>query len=156
MSALAQQEDYQANHVKPEVKAMTGNSEPGELKRPERIEGATYQITPATSGQAVHITINDIVLYEGTDREVRKPYEIFINPHNMENFAWMSGIEKLVNLVFRSGGDLSLMVEELIETFDPKGGYFQPGGVWMNSEVANIGHVIKEHLIFIGILPKAD
>jgi hypothetical protein len=36
--------------------------------------------------------------------------------------------------------------------FDPRGGYFKPGGKYMPSLVAEIGECIEKHLINIGMI----
>ena len=103
----------------------------------------------------MYITINDIILNEGTEHEARRPFEVFINSKNMDNFQWVVALTRLISAVFRKGGDTTFMVEELKAVFDPKGGYFKPGGVFMPSIVAEIGHAIERHMQMIGMI-KAD
>ena len=122
------------------------------IERPEFLMGATYKVKPATADHAMYITINDIVLNEGTDHEVRQPYEIFINSKSMDNFQWMIGLTRVISAVFRKGGDISFLVDELLSVYDPNGGYFKKGGVFMPSMVAEIGTVIRRHLTAIGVI----
>src|SRR5690606_38354082 len=56
------------------------------VERPEMLLGSTYKIKTPLSDHALYITINDIILNEGTEHEQRRPFEIFINSKNMENF----------------------------------------------------------------------
>lgn len=113
--------------------------------------GATYKIKPLNMA-AMYITINDMVLDPGTSWEIRHPYEIFINSKNMDHFQWVVALTRLISAVFRKGGDITFMVEELKSVFDPQGGYFKKGGKFMPSLVAEIGNVIEEHLIGLGLV----
>ena len=49
------------------------------LERPEVLIGSTYKIKTPISDHAMYVTINDIVLNEGTEYEQRRPFEVFIN-----------------------------------------------------------------------------
>ncbi len=120
------------------------------IGRPEALHGMTYKIKPVGAEHAMYVTINDIVLNAGTDHEERRPYEIFINSKNMEHFQWVSALTRVMSAVFRKGGSLEFMVQELLEVFDPKGGHRRKGGTWMNSVVAELGRVLQEHLLDIG------
>jgi hypothetical protein len=92
----------------------------------------------------------------GTAHEERRPYEIFINSKNMEHFQWVLALTRVISAVFRKGGDACFLVEELKAVFDPKGGYFKKGGVFMPSLVAEIGCAIESHLKHIGMIkPEA-
>ena len=125
------------------------------LARPEHLEGATYKIKPGGMEHAMYVTINDIVLNAGTEHEHRSPFEIFINSKNMEEFQWVVALTRIMSAVFRKGGDVTFMVEELKAVFDPKGGYWKPGtGVFVPSVVAEIGMVVERHLEKIGVLKK--
>jgi hypothetical protein len=106
------------------------------------------------SDHAMYITINDIVLNIGTDHEQRRPFEIFINSKNLDHFQWIVALTRIISAVFRKGGDVTFLVEELKAVFDPRGGYFKPGGKFMPSIIAEIGHVIEQHLVTIGLLKK--
>lgn len=122
------------------------------LKRPEHLEGSTYKIKPPTSEHAIYVTINDVILNRGSEHEVRRPFEIFINSKNMEHYQWISALTLIISAVFRKGGDCTFLVEELSSVFDPKGGYMRRGGRWMPSLVAEIGEVLERHLKYIGML----
>ena len=126
-----------------------------EMKRPEYLLGSTYKIKTPQSDHALYITINDFILNRGTEFEERRPYEIFINSKNVEHFQWVVALTRVISAVFRKGGDITFLVEELKEVFDPKGGYFKRGGIFMPSLVAEIGCAIEQHLKIIGIL-QAD
>lgn len=122
------------------------------LKRPEFLEGSTYKIKTPTSEHAIYVTINDVILNHGSDHEIRRPFEIFINSKNMEHYQWISALTLIISAVFRKGGDCTFLVEELRSVFDPKGGYMKRGGRWMPSLVAEIGDVLEQHLKRIGML----
>ena len=122
------------------------------LERPEQLHGSTYKVKTPLSAHALYVTINDIVLNQGTDHELRRPFEVFINSKNMDHFQWIVALTRIVSAVFRKGGDVTFLVEELKSVFDPKGGYFVKGGRYMPSLVAEIGDVIEKHLHMIGLL----
>lgn len=115
------------------------------MERPEKLSGTTYKIKPPTSEHAMYITINDVVLNEGTPHETRHPYEMLIHSKNTEQFQWVSALARLISAVFRKGGDISFLVDELKHVFDPKGGYFKKRQM-IPSEVAEIGMMIEQHL----------
>ena len=123
-----------------------------ELERPEMLLGSTYKVKTPLSEHALYITINDVVLNPGTEHELRRPFEIFINSKNMDHFQWIVALTRIVSAVFRKGGDVTFLVEELRSVFDPKGGYFKKGGKYMPSLVAEIGDSIECHLRMIGLL----
>jgi len=123
-----------------------------DLARPEFLMGSTYKIKTPMSEHALYITINDIVLNQGTEHEQRHPYEIFINSKNLDHFQWVVALTRVISAVFRKGGDVTFMVEELKAVFDPKGGYFKRGGKFMPSLVAEIGEAIETHMKMIGLL----
>ena len=125
------------------------------VQRPEMLVGSTYKVKTPVTEHAMYITINDIILNEGSEHEKRRPFEIFINSKNMDNFQWVVALTRLISAVFRKGGDTTFMVEELKAVFDPKGGYFKPGGIFMPSIVAEIGHAIERHMQMIGMI-KTD
>ncbi|MBF0144983.1 MAG: TSCPD domain-containing protein [Magnetococcales bacterium] len=121
------------------------------LKRPTELEGSTYRIRTPLSEHALYVTINDIMV-----NGKRRPFEIFINSKNMENFAWIVALTRILSAVFRHGGDATFLVEELRSVFDPRGGYFKPGGKYMPSLVAEIGECIENHLMKIGIIKPPE
>jgi ribonucleoside-diphosphate reductase alpha chain len=119
-------------------------SEP--LDRPGSLEGHTYKLKWPDSDHALYITINDIMLHGH-----RRPFEIFINSKNMEHFAWTVALTRMISAVFRRGGDVSFVVEELKAVFDPRGGAWM-NGKYVPSILAAIGGVIERHLISIGFI----
>ena len=122
------------------------------LERPEMLVGSTYKIKTPLSEHALYVTINDIILNPGTQHELRRPFEIFINSKNMDHFQWIVALTRIISAVFRKGGDVTFLVEELRSVFDPRGGYFKKGGKYMPSLVAEIGDAIECHLRMIGML----
>jgi hypothetical protein len=126
------------------------------ISRPETLRGTTYKIKTPLSEHALYLTINDIVLNEGTAHEQRRPYEIFINSKNMDHFQWVLALTRVISAVFRKGGDCTFLVPELKAIFDPKGGYFKRGGRFMPSLVAEIGECIEKHLTEIGMLAAEE
>lgn len=126
------------------------------LERPEMLLGSTYKIKTPLSEHALYVTINDVILNPGTEHEQRRPFEIFINSKNMEHFQWIVALTRIVSAVFRKGGDVTFLVEELRSVFDPRGGYFKKGGKYMPSLVAEIGDAIECHMRMIGLLKNND
>ena len=122
------------------------------VERPDTLIGATYKIKSPLFEHALYVTINDIVLNQGTEYELRRPFEIFINSKNMDHFQWIVALTRIMSAVFRKGGDVTFLVEELKAVFDPRGGYFKAGGVYMPSIVAELGAIIEQHLKSIGLL----
>ena len=124
------------------------------LERPEKITGSTYKVKTPVTEHALYITINDVVMNEGTPQEHRRPFEIFINSKNMDHFQWIVALTRVMSAVFRKGGDITFLVEELKSVFEPSGGYFKKGGKFVPSLVAEIGDVVEQHLQSIGMLKK--
>lgn len=122
------------------------------VERPEMLIGSTYKIKTPMSEHALYVTINDIILNEDTEHETRRPFEIFINSKNMEHYQWVVALTLLMSAVFRKGGDITFIADELATVFDPQGGYFKRGGKFMPSLVAEIGDVIEKHLKMIGMI----
>ena len=120
------------------------------LERPEALHGSTYKIRWPESDHAIYITINDIVR-DGR----RQPFEIFINSKNTEHYAWTVALTRMISAVFRRGGDVSFIVEELKAVFDPRGGQWM-GGHYVPSILAAIGGVIEQHLVSIGALAPPE
>jgi len=125
------------------------------LDRPEALPGQTYKVKWPDSEHAIYITINDVVM-DGR----RRPFEVFINSKNMEHYAWTVALTRMISAVFRRGGDVSFVVDELKAVFDPRGGQWM-GGRYVPSLLAAIGEVIERHMIVIGFLavpgrPHAD
>jgi len=117
------------------------------LERPETLLGSTYKIKTPLTEHALYLTINDIVLNPDTPHEKRRPFEIFIK--------WVVALTRVISAVFRKGGDVTFLVEELHSVFDPRGGYFKKGK-YTPSLVAEIGDVIERHLKMIGLIPTEE
>ncbi len=137
----------------PEAKSAPAEAEGGEviymsepLDRPSELEGATYKLKWPDSEHAIYITVNDLVVGGH-----RRPFEVFINSKNMEHFAWTVALTRMVSAVFRRGGDVSFVVEELKAVFDPRGGAWMQGK-YVPSILAAIGGVIEKHMISTGFL----
>lgn len=149
-------ERFMSKNSAPEVRASTDAepqhphgdviymSEP--LDRPQQLEGNTYKVRWPDSEHALYITINDIVIGGH-----RRPFEVFINSKNMEHFAWTVALTRMISAVFRRGGDVSFVVEELKAVFDPRGGAWMQGK-YIPSILAAIGGVIERHMIAIGFI----
>jgi len=120
------------------------------LDRPGALQGRTYKINWPESDHGIYITINDII----QDGRVR-PFEVFINSKNVDHFAWTVALTRMISAVFRRGGDVSFVVEELKAVFDPRGGYWVDGR-YVPSLLAAIGEVIERHMIVIGFIAKPN
>lgn len=117
------------------------------LDRPGALEGRTYKLRWPESDHATYITINDVIDTSGR----RRPFEVFINSKNMEHYSWTVALTRMISAVFRRGGDVSFVVEELKAVFDPRGGYWVEGR-YVPSILAAIGDVIEQHMVAIGFL----
>ncbi len=126
------------------------------IERPEVLVGSTYKIKSPLVEHAMYVTINDIVLNAGTEYEQRRPFEIFVNSKSMEHFQWIVALTRIMSAVFRKGGDVTFLVDEMKAVFDPKGGYFKAGGVYMPSLVAELGSIVEDHLKSIGMIVDAE
>jgi hypothetical protein len=126
------------------------------LERPEMLIGSTYKIKTPLSEHSLYVTINDIILNPGTPHELRRPFEIFINSKNMDHFQWIVALTRIISAVFRKGGDVTFLVDEMRSVFDPRGGYFKRGGKFMPSLVAEIGDAIEAHLRMIGLIKTEE
>jgi len=147
---VSQEKEIQENETQDETLVQKMNEN---VSRPEALMGTTYKIKPPVSDHAFYITINDVLLNEGTEYEQIHPYELFINSKSMDHYAWVVAMTRVISAVFRKGGDATFLVEELKAVFDPKGGYFKPGtGQYMPSIVAEIGFIIETHMKRIGML----
>lgn len=152
-------EDKAAPAAAPDTKAKAAEPRQAEviqmhesLERPEQLIGSTFKVKSPLFEHALYVTINDIVLNAGTRHEQRRPFEIFINSKNMDHFQWIVALTRILSAVFRKGGDVTFLVEEMKAVFDPRGGYFKAGGVYMPSIVAEIGAVIEQHMKNIGLI----
>src|SRR6185312_13581249 len=118
------------------------------LSRPEALPGQTYKVRWPDSDHAIYITLNDVV-QDGR----RRPFEVFINSKNMEHYAWTVALTRMISAVFRRGGDVSFVVEELKAVFDPRGGQWMEGR-YVPSLLAAIGEIIEKHMVEIGFIPS--
>ncbi|MDV4143537.1 adenosylcobalamin-dependent ribonucleoside-diphosphate reductase [Shimia sp. FJ5] len=116
------------------------------LERPKALEGATYKLKWPDSEHAIYLTVNDVII-----NGHRRPFEVFINSKNMEHYAWTLALTRMISAVFRRGGDVSFVVEELKAVFDPRGGAWMEGK-YIPSILAAIGGVIERHMIAIGFI----
>jgi len=157
--------DTEDKAAKPEYKREDGGGKRADiirmhekLERPEMLIGSTYKVKTPISDHAMYVTINDIVLNEGTEHEKRRPFEIFINSKNLDHYQWIVALTRIISAVFRKGGDVTFLVDELKAVFDPRGGYWQTGGKFMPSIIAELGYIVEKHLIMIGLLaaPELD
>ncbi len=136
--------DHAPDHTPDQGGEVVYLTEP--LDRPGALEGATYKLKFPGSEHAIYITINDIV-----QAGQRRPFEVFINSKNMEHFAWTVALTRMISAVFRRGGDVSFVVEELKAVFDPRGGAWIEGR-YVPSILAAIGGVIERHMVATGFL----
>lgn len=121
------------------------------LERPRVVEGRTYKISPAVTDSAMYITINHVVLEDGT----RRPVEMFINTKHVVHQQWITALTRMVSAIFRKPGPYLFIAEELKEIYDPQGGYFAEQKM-MPSIVAHVADVLEEHFIWIGALEKPE
>ena len=131
-------------HIDSEGAEVVYMSEP--LDRPTELDGATYKLKWPDSEHAIYITVNDVIIAGH-----RRPFEVFINSKNMEHFAWTVALTRMISAVFRRGGDVSFVVEELKAVFDPRGGAWMQGK-YVPSILAAIGGVIEKHMVATGFL----
>jgi ribonucleoside-diphosphate reductase alpha chain len=131
-----------------DVSAVVYMSKP--LERSPVLAGFTYKLSWPGQDNALYITINDI------ERAGRLcPFEIFINTKNLEHYAWTVALTRMISAVFRRGGDLAFVVDELKAIFDPQGGRWIEGR-YVPSLLAAIGEVIERHMIRIGFMRPAE
>ena len=121
----------------------------GPRDREEVLPGMTYKLRWPESDHAIYITVNDVM-----EDGLRRPFEIFINSKNMEHYAWTVALTRMISAVFRRGGDVSFVVDELKAVFDPRGGQWM-GGRYVPSLLAAIGGIIERHMIDTGFLDPA-
>lgn len=157
------QPDTDEKSGKPEYRREGGGNSGAEvirmhekLERPEVLVGSTYKVKTPMSDHAMYVTINDIILNQGTEFEKRRPFEIFINSKNLDHYQWIVALTRIMSAVFRKGGDVAFLVDELKAVFDPRGGYWQPGGKFMPSIIAELGYIVEKHLITIGLVSKPE
>ncbi|MBK3736409.1 adenosylcobalamin-dependent ribonucleoside-diphosphate reductase [Azospirillum brasilense] len=146
-SVLSVKKEGTTSPITPGSAPATASSKPPD--RPETLPGETYKVRWPDSDHAMYITINDIV-----ENGRRRPFEVFINSKNMEHYAWTVALTRMISAVFRRGGEVGFVVEELKAVFDPRGGAWMQGR-YVPSLLAAIGDVIERHLKAIGMLPDA-
>ena len=145
LSAASEEKSLSDQEVNGDIIYM---SEP--LDRPSTLDGNTYKLKWPDSEHAIYVTINDIIV-----NDMRRPFEVFINSKNMEHFAWTVGLTRMISAVFRRGGDVSFVVDELKAVFDPRGGAWV-GGKYIPSILAAIGGILEEHMMKIGFIKDSD
>ena len=122
------------------------------LERPEELKGSTIKLKNAAMDHAYYLTINYIVLNEGTEFETIRPFEVFVNTKDQNSTPWITALTRMISAAWRKGGDFAFVIDELKAVHDPRGGCFLPGGVYVPSTVAHIGLAIEQHLQSIGAL----
>ena len=132
------------------VPPTTAQSPVGLLVRTEKLTGATYKLRWPDSEHAFYVTINDV-----ETGGIRRPFEIFVNSKNLEHYAWVVALTRMISAVFRRGGDVSFVADELKQVFDPRGGQWAERR-YVPSLVAAIGEILERHMIDTGFLPIAD
>jgi ribonucleoside-diphosphate reductase alpha chain len=148
---VALRRELEANKVEATAAPPTTTQSPvGLLVRSEKLTGATYKLRWPDSEHAFYVTINDVE----TDG-IRRPFEIFINSKNLEHYAWVVALTRMISAVFRRGGDVSFVADELQQVFDPRGGQWADRR-YVPSLVAAIGEILERHMIDTGFLPLAD
>ena len=150
VSAESEKTGGQGGDNVPSIKGKDGRSAKvirmhEEIQRPEVLIGSTYKIKTPVSDHAMYVTINDIVLNEDTEYEQRRPFEVFINSKNLDHFQWIVALTRIISAVFRKGGDVTFLVDELKAVFDPRGGAWMQGR-YVPSLLAAIGDVVERHL----------
>ncbi len=123
---------------------------PEKVKRPGKLAGSTYKLRWVDSEHALYITINDL-----EENGQRRPFEVFISSANMEHFSWVVALTRMISAVFRRGGDVAFVADELKGIFDPRGGHWSEGR-YVPSLIAAIGGIIEQHMIETGFLPAAE
>ncbi len=114
------------------------------LPRDTVLSGFTYKLKWPASDHAMYVTINDTF-----EHGQRRPFEIFINSKNLEHYAWTVALTRMISAIFRRGGDVRFVVEELKAVFDPRGGAWT-NGKYVPSLLAAIGEIVEQHFIHIG------
>jgi len=120
------------------------------MVRSEKLTGATYKLRWPDSEHAMYVTVNDI-----EQDGIRRPFEVFVNSKNLEHYAWVVALTRMISAVFRRGGEVAFVAEELKQVFDPRGGQWS-NGRYVGSLVAAIGDVIERHMIETGFLAPVE
>lgn len=122
------------------------------FERPEKISGVTIKVKNALVEHAIYLTVNHVILNEGTSHESVRPFEVFLNTKDAASSAYFATITRLLSAVFRKGGDFTFIIEELKSVHDARGGTFLPGGTFVNSIMHHIGIVLEQHLQAVGAI----
>ena len=134
--------------VQPELPAAVVPQVDGLMLRSDKLSGATYKLRWPDSEHAMYVTINDV-----EQDGVLRPFEIFVNSKNLEHYAWVVALTRMISAVFRRGGEVAFVAAELKQVFDPRGGQWQ-GGRYVPSLVAAIGDLIERHMMETGFLSR--
>ena len=108
--------------------------------RAERLSGATYKLRWPGSEHAFYVTVNDVLEPDGA----RRPFEVFVNSADLESHAWVVALTRMVSAVFRRGGEVGFVAEELKRIHDPRGGHWEKGK-YVPSLVAALGEILERH-----------
>lgn len=131
------------------------------LKRPFKLKGTTYRIKPPQESSGLYLTINNIVLNEGTNNEQEYPFEVFVNAREMDSYQWIVAMTRSASAIFRKGGNVTFLVREYEAVKEPGGGYmgkdhFHPKkGKFYDSVVAEIGYILRHHMEELGLMKPA-
>ena len=126
------------------------------FERPESLHGCSIKLKNPMLEHAMYLTINHIVLNEGTPHESLRPFEVFINTKDPNSQPWIVALTRMISAAWRKGGDFAFVIDELKAVHDPRGGFFLPGGVLVPSVIAHIGLAIEQHLESIGALRRPE
>lgn len=130
-----------------------------DLKRPFKLKGTTYRIKPPQESSGLYLTVNNIILNEGTDNEQEYPYEVFVNAREMDSYQWIVAMTRSASAIFRKGGNVTFLVREYEAVKEPSGGYMgkdhfcnKPKGKFYDSVVAEIGYILRHHMEELGLM----
>lgn len=109
------------------------------MPRKKSLCGNTYKLKWNDSNY--YVTINNFM----DDNGVFIPFEIFINTQDMSQFQWTVALTRMMSSVFRRGGDISFVIEDLKCIMDPNGGAWVDGR-YVPSFIALLGYTLEEHV----------
>lgn len=117
--------------------------------RPDQLTGTTYKIKWPFLAAALYVTINNTIEEDGTQR----PFEIFVNTKAAQHQEWLAALTRLTSAVFRRGGDVTFLVDELEQVHSANGGGYIPSErKFVPSLVALIGMTVRKHFVAIGLI----
>lgn len=122
------------------------------LERPDEVPGNTHKIKTPHSEHAIYITFNRIEEEDGQ----AVPIEIFVNSKCMDSFSWITALTRVISAIFREGGSATFLIGELKAVFDPNGGYYKRGGLYIPSIAAEVGYIIEMELYRLDIAPLSE